>query len=57
MNEIIEMGPEVGKQTFGTAQWRRFISMARDGGIWAEVVDIGYSGVEGEVDAEVVANL
>lgn len=57
VNEIVEMGPDVGKQTFGGTRWKQFVSLARDGGIWEEIVETGYSGVEGEVDAEVVANL
>ena len=51
------MGPDAGKQAFGGLQWKHFVSMARDGGLWADIVEIGYSGVEGNVDAEVVANL
>lgn len=57
LNSIAEMGYEEGKGMFGAARWKELTSKARDGSIWADVVDEGYNGAEGEVDAEVVANL
>ena len=57
LNAIIELGPEDGKTAFGVKQWRDIAAKARDGSIWDEVVRIGYSGVEGKVDADVVTNL
>ncbi|KAL8873586.1 MAG: hypothetical protein Q9174_000978 [Haloplaca sp. 1 TL-2023] len=57
LNAIIELGPEDGKAAFGLKQWRDIAAKARDGSIWDEVVRVGYSGVEGKVDADVVTNL
>ena len=57
LNSIIELGPEVGKAEFGGDVWRSVVGKARDGMIWEEVVQVGYGGVEGDVDAEVVSNL
>lgn len=57
LNSIIELGPEVGKIEYGVDVWRGIVGKARDGTIWEEVVQIGYGGVEGDVDAEVVSNL
>lgn len=57
LNSIIELGPEDGKEQLGGELWRGIVSKARDGTIWEEVVQIGYGGVEGDVDAEVVSNL
>lgn len=57
LNAIIELGPEEGKSNFGSSVWRDIASKARDGTIWEEVVQVGYDGVEGNVDAEVVINL
>ena len=57
LNSIIELGPEVGKIEFGVDLWRDILGKARDGTIWEEVVQVGYGGVEGDVDAEVVSNL
>lgn len=57
LNSIIELGPEVGKIEFGIDVWRDILGKARDGTIWEEVVQVGYGGVEGDVDAEVVSNL
>lgn len=57
LNAIIELGPEEGKANFGSNVWRDIASKARDGTIWEEVVQVGYDGIEGNVDAEVVINL
>ncbi|KAI9712041.1 MAG: hypothetical protein M1820_001750 [Bogoriella megaspora] len=57
LNSIIELGLEEGKHAFGSTRWRQLASKAREGSIWEDVVQIGYGGHEGEVDAEVVINL
>ena len=57
LNAIIELGPEDGKAAFGNSDWKSLVAKARDGSIWEEVVQIGYGGIEGNVDAEVVINL
>lgn len=57
LNAIIELGPEEGKAAVGTKKWREVAAKARDGSIWDEVVQIGYGGIEGNVDADVVSNL
>lgn len=57
LSSIIDLGPEHGKNTFGSREWTRLVAMVRDGTIWEEVVRIGYKGIEGDVDAEVVINL
>ena len=56
-NAIIELGPEEGKANFGSNVWKDIANKARDGTIWEEVVEVGYNGIEGNVDAEVVINL
>ncbi|KAL8689324.1 MAG: hypothetical protein Q9224_004665, partial [Gallowayella concinna] len=57
LNAIIELGPEEGKEALGSKQWREIASKARDGTVWDEVVETGYGGIEGNVDADVVTNL
>ncbi|KAL9603937.1 MAG: hypothetical protein Q9219_000875 [cf. Caloplaca sp. 3 TL-2023] len=57
LNAIIELGPAEGKAVVGSKQWRDIAAKVRDGSIWEEVVQTGYGGVEGDVDAEVVSNL
>ncbi|MCJ1395531.1 hypothetical protein MMC18_008417 [Xylographa bjoerkii] len=57
LNAIIELGADEGKNTFGHKEWRALVAKARDGTIWDEVVNIGYGGTEGNVDADVVSNL
>ena len=57
LNSIIELGPEDGKAEFGSNAWKSIVSKVQDGTIWEEVVQIGYHGAEGDVDAEVVSNL
>lgn len=57
LHEIIGLGHEEGRQIFGSAEWKQLASKARDGSIWEEVVQRGYGGSEGEVDADVVNNL
>ena len=57
LNSIAELGPEDGKKQFGGKEWKNLVAKAQDGTIWDEVVDIGYGGNEGNVDADVVFNL
>ena len=57
INAIHELGSEEGKAQFGSKGWKRITSKAWDGSIWAEVVQNGYGGAEGKVDADVVINL
>ncbi|EMC99059.1 hypothetical protein BAUCODRAFT_389536 [Baudoinia panamericana UAMH 10762] len=57
LHAIIELGPEEGKLTFGSTRWRELANKAREGSVWEEIVQAGYGGVEGEVDADVVLNL
>ena len=57
LNSIAELGPEDGKKEFGGKEWKNLVAKAQDGTIWDEVVDIGYGGNEGNVDADVVFNL
>ncbi|MCJ1451172.1 hypothetical protein MMC28_001507 [Mycoblastus sanguinarius] len=57
LNAIAELGPEDGKAIFGSKEWKKLVAKAQEGTIWQEVVDIGYGGIEGNVDADVVINL
>lgn len=57
LNAVVELGPEEGKHAFGSAKWRALVAKARDGSVWEDVVKNGYSGVEGDVDPDVVVNL
>ena len=57
LNAIIELGPEDGKLAFGGKEWRAIRAKAEDGTIWEDVVQAGYGGNEGDVDADVVINL
>ena len=57
LNSVAELGPEVGKKEFGGKEWKNLVAKAQDGTVWNEVVDIGYGGIEGNVDADVVFNL
>ena len=57
LNEICQLDPETGKATFGAARWKALVSKAHDAEIWEEVVQVGFSGVEGSVDADIVINL
>ena len=57
LHAIIEMGQEEGRLIFGSTKWRQLASKAREGTVWEEVVQRGYGGSEGEVDADVVVNL
>ena len=57
LNAIAELGPEDGKKHFGGREWKNLVAKAHEGTIWDEVVKIGYGGIEGNIDAEVVFNL
>ncbi|KAE8154731.1 hypothetical protein BDV25DRAFT_94343 [Aspergillus avenaceus] len=57
LNAIIELGPEEGKAMFGHKEWKAISTKVRDGEIWETVVQMGYKGLEGSVDADVVYNL
>ena len=57
LNAIIELGPEEGKNTIGSKEWRSIVSKVRDGTVWEQIVREGYGGVEGDVDSDVVINL
>ena len=57
LNAIAELGPENGKKEFGVREWKKLVAKAQEGTIWDEVVNIGYGGIEGSIDAEVVFNL
>jgi len=53
----VELGPEEGKHAFGSTKWKQLVNKARDGTVWEDIVRDGYSGNEGNVDADVVINL
>ncbi|KAL2829146.1 hypothetical protein BDW59DRAFT_37076 [Aspergillus cavernicola] len=57
LSAIIDLGPEEGKITIGQKEWKTISTQVRDGGIWEKVVQTGYQGREGSVDAEVVYNI
>ena len=57
LNAIHELGAQEGEAQFGNKEWSRLTSKAPDSSIWSEVVQNGYAGVEGNVDADVVVNL
>ncbi|KAK0252271.1 hypothetical protein LTR91_016593 [Friedmanniomyces endolithicus] len=57
LHAIVDLGPEEGKLVFGSGRWRELAAKARDGTVWEDVVQAGYGGEEGAVDADVVVNL
>lgn len=57
LNAIVELEADEGKDAFGTQDWRALCTKVRDGEVWEEVVQNGYHGAEGDVDADVVINL
>jgi len=57
LSAIVDLGAEEGKNQFGQKEWKNMATQVREGGIWDTVVQIGYQGREGSVDAEVVYNL
>ena len=54
---IVDLGPEEGKNQFGQKEWKTLVTKVRDGTVWEEIVQAGYQGREGSVDADVVSNL
>jgi hypothetical protein len=57
LSAIVDLGAEEGKNQFGQKEWKSIATQVREGGIWQTVVQVGYQGREGSVDAEVVYNL
>ncbi|EKV16032.1 Peroxin 26 [Penicillium digitatum] len=57
LSAIVDLGAEEGKRQFGQKEWKAIASQVREGTIWETVVEVGYQGHEGSVDAEVVYNL
>lgn len=57
LSAIVDLGAEEGKSQFGQKEWKAIATQVREGGIWETVVQTGYRGREGSVDAEVVYNL
>ncbi|KAE8371371.1 hypothetical protein BDV26DRAFT_276219 [Aspergillus bertholletiae] len=57
LSAILDLGPEEGRAMFGQKEWKAISTKVRDGEIWETVVQTGYKGREGSVDAEVVYNL
>ena len=57
LNTTLALSSEEGKSAFGSTVWKNIVGKVRDGSIWEEVVQTGYGGIEGNVDAEVVINL
>ncbi|KAH0561954.1 hypothetical protein GP486_003339 [Trichoglossum hirsutum] len=57
LDAVVNLGPEEGKNAFGSQDWRSLVSKAREGKVWDDVVVDGYGGREGGVDAEVVISL
>lgn len=53
----MELGPDDGKSAFGSKEWRAIVAKVRDGTVWEDVIQKGYGGSEGNVDADVVINL
>ena len=57
LNSIIELGADEGGQMFGSSKWKELASKVKEGMVWEEIVQRGYGGSEGELDADVVVNL
>lgn len=57
LNSIVDLGQDEGKRLFGQTKYRQMVARVRNGDIWEIVVQDGYGGKEGSVDAEVVYNL
>lgn len=57
LNAIADLGSEDGKVAFGNKVWRDIVVKAQNGTIWEEVVNTGYDGIDGNVDADVVISL
>jgi hypothetical protein len=57
LSSIVDLGPEDGKNELGQKEWKSLVSKVREGEIWEMIVQVGYRGMEGSVDADVVYNL
>lgn len=57
LNAVLELDPDEGKVSFGSSEYRSLVNKVRDGEVWEEIVQNGYGGIEGDVDADVVINL
>ncbi|KAK2753242.1 hypothetical protein FQN54_007933 [Arachnomyces sp. PD_36] len=57
LSAIVDLGPEDGKNELGQKEWKSLASKVREGEIWEMIVQVGYRGMEGSVDADVVYNL
>ena len=57
LNSIVDLGEDEGKRDFGPMEYKAIVAKVRNGDIWEQVVQHGYGGREGLVDAEVVWNL
>lgn len=57
LSAIVDLGAEEGRKEVGQKEWKAISSQVRDGTIWETVVQTGYKGLEGSVDADVVYNL
>lgn len=57
LSAIVDLGPEDGKNELGQKEWKNLASKVREGEIWETIVQVGYRGMEGSVDVDVVYNL
>lgn len=57
LSSIIDLGIDEGKKEVGQKEFQAISRKVRDGTIWEQVVQDGYGGREGAVDADVVYNL
>ena len=57
LNAIAGLEPEEGKEAIRSKEWKTLVNRIRDGTIWEDVVNTGYGGLEGNVDADIVINL
>lgn len=57
LNAVVDLGPDEGKKALGQKEWKALVSKVRDGDIWETIVQTGYKGLEGSVDADVVYSL
>lgn len=57
LSSIVDLGVDEGKREVGQKEFQVISKKVRSGTIWEQVVQDGYGGREGSVDAEVVYNL
>ncbi|KAI9803249.1 MAG: hypothetical protein M1825_002040 [Sarcosagium campestre] len=57
LDAIINLGSIEGGAAIGKSKWRAIAANVREGGIWDDVVQIGYGGNESDVEPIVVTNL